>query len=60
MRALVQLFARLIGDRRAATAVEYALIITMIVLAMFAALMAFSDVATGMWNDIAEQVLAAS
>jgi pilus assembly protein Flp/PilA len=60
MRALVQLFARLVADRRAATAVEYALIVTMIVLAMFAALMAFSEQATGMWNNIAEQVLAAS
>ena len=60
MRALVQLFARLAADRRAATAVEYALILAMIVLAMLGALMAFSDVAIDMWNDIAQRVLAVS
>ncbi len=51
-----KLLGRLFLDRRAATAVEYGLIIAMVVLAMLSALSAFADVSVGMWNDISEKV----
>lgn len=51
-----KLLGRIAGDRRAATAVEYGLILSMIVLAMMTALMALADVSVGMWDDISEKV----
>lgn len=43
---------------RGATAVEYALIIAMIVLAMIAALTNVANKTTGMWNNVATEVTA--
>lgn len=60
MRAVVQLLTRLTADLRGGTAVEFALILAMVVLAMMGALIAFSDVAIGMWNNIASEVLRVS
>ncbi|MDT9597852.1 Flp family type IVb pilin [Sphingosinicella rhizophila] len=48
--------AKFIRDERAATAVEYGLIIAMIVLAMMAGLTLFADTTIGMWNNVAEAV----
>ena len=45
---------RLLQSDRGATAVEYALIISMIVLAMVAALTQVAGTTTDMWNMIAE------
>ncbi|HJT39687.1 MAG TPA: Flp family type IVb pilin [Sphingobium sp.] len=60
MRGLVETISRwaLLRCERGATAVEYALILALVVLAMIAAL---SNVATrtiGMWNNVATEVLA--
>ncbi|CAM8667766.1 MULTISPECIES: Flp family type IVb pilin [Sphingobium] len=58
MRALVEIIARLrlIRCERAATAVEYGLIIAMVVLAMIAALNNVATKTTGMWNNVATEV----
>ncbi|KQN04758.1 pilus assembly protein [Sphingobium sp. Leaf26] len=58
MRALVEIIARwkLSRCERGATAVEYALIIAMVVLAMIAALNNVANKTTGMWNNVATEV----
>ncbi|NML10103.1 Flp family type IVb pilin [Sphingobium sp. AR-3-1] len=58
MRALVEILARLrlIRCERGATAVEYGLIIAMIVIAMIAALNNVANKTTGMWNNVATEV----
>jgi len=43
-------------DERGATAIEYGLIIAMIVLAMFASLSQVARVTTGMWNNVSSAV----
>ena len=47
---------KLIRDRKAATAVEYGLIVALIVLAMMAGLSQFAGTTIKMWNDIASNV----
>jgi pilus assembly protein Flp/PilA len=49
-------FLKLIRDKKAATAVEYGLIIALIVLAMMAGLSQFAGTTIKMWNDIATNV----
>ncbi|MEC3948955.1 Flp family type IVb pilin [Sphingobium sp. HWE2-09] len=58
MRALVEMLARwgLMRCERGATAVEYGLIIAVIVLAMVAALNNVATKTTGMWNNVATEV----
>lgn len=43
-------------DERGATAVEYGLICSLIVIAMVAALNRFADTTTGMWNNVSNTV----
>ncbi|UIJ44078.1 Flp family type IVb pilin [Sphingomonas cannabina] len=47
---------RLVGDRKAATAVEYGLILAFIVIAMIVALRAMADATTGMWGMVSDTV----
>ena len=49
-------FAKLIRDEKAATAVEYGLIVALIVLAMMAGLNLFASTTIAMWNDVATKV----
>ena len=58
MRALVEILARLslVRCERGATAVEYGLILAMIVLAMIAALNNVATKTTGMWDYVAAEV----
>ncbi|MFC3442071.1 Flp family type IVb pilin [Sphingobium rhizovicinum] len=58
MRGLIEIIARwgLARCERGATAVEYALIIAMIVLAMLAALNSVANKTVGMWNNVATEV----
>lgn len=58
MRRLMQIIARsgLTRCQRGATAVEYGLIIAMIVLAMIAALNNVATKTTKMWNNVATEV----
>jgi pilus assembly protein Flp/PilA len=48
---------KLIGDRRGASAVEYSLILALIVLAMIAGLRLVATSTTGMWNTVSDNVL---
>jgi pilus assembly protein Flp/PilA len=52
----MRFLAKLIRDERAATAVEYGLIISMVVLAMVAALGNFAGSTTQMWNNVSQEV----
>lgn len=60
MRPMKPLLARLLDCRRAATAVEYGLILALVVLAMIGALTGFARTTTGMWNSVSETVQRAS
>lgn len=48
--------ARLVGDSRAATAVEYGLIISLIVLAMVGALAILGTASGSNWDSVSEAV----
>ena len=56
MRALTKSIHRLIRDTKAATAVEYGLILALIVLAIMAALLALGTVTTDIWNNVSTKV----
>ncbi|MBX9882436.1 MAG: Flp family type IVb pilin [Sphingomonas sp.] len=51
---------RLLIDRRGATAVEYGLIVSLIVIAMVASLQAVASQTIGMWNSVSSRVTQAS
>jgi pilus assembly protein Flp/PilA len=51
-------FAKLGRDEKAATAIEYGLIVALIVIAMIAGLQLFAGGAIGMWNSVAQNVSA--
>ena len=53
----MRLFAKLIRDTRGASAVEYALICALIVLAMIAGLNAVAGSTITMWNDVSDNVV---
>ncbi|WP_375404376.1 Flp family type IVb pilin [uncultured Sphingomonas sp.] len=55
---LARPFNAVLRDRRGASAVEYGLIIALIVIAMVAGLQSFAESFIGMWNYIAREVLA--
>lgn len=48
--------SRMLADERGATAVEYGLIVSLIVLAMFGALSNVAGVTTNLWGTIANEV----
>jgi pilus assembly protein Flp/PilA len=52
MRALWRTLCTLRTERKAATAVEYGLIVALIVIAMIAALSTLADITTSMWNNV--------
>ena len=51
VKALRGAIARVIGDVRAATAVEYGLILALIVIGVIAAISGVGIVTSGMWNN---------
>jgi pilus assembly protein Flp/PilA len=51
---------KILGDRRGATAVEYGLILSLVVLAMIGALQAFAGEAINMWTGVSDRVEDAS
>ena len=59
MRAPAHFIRALIGDRRGATAVEYGIILAMVVIAMVAALTNVANTTTSMWKDVSDKVQAA-
>jgi pilus assembly protein Flp/PilA len=54
--AMKQSIGKLYRNCRGATAVEYGLILSLVVLASMAALLAFANTSVGIWNDVATQV----
>jgi len=59
LRSLLRAGRRLFVDRRGATAVEYGLIVALIVLAMVGALSSVADTTTTMWNNVSTKVVKA-
>ena len=47
---------KLVRDERGATAIEYALIMALVFLAMIAGVSAFAQGTIQMWNEVAENV----
>ena len=60
MRRCLLLLKRLTTERRAATAVEYGLILALVVLALFGALQATARSTVSMWNRVNSNVAAAT
>lgn len=56
----VGLLKRLLADRRGGTAIEYGLIVALIVIAMISAFIGLANVTTGMWNNVSTAVTTAS
>ena len=50
-------FKRLKGDAKGATAVEYGLILALVVLAIMAAVINVANLTKGMWNHVANEVI---
>lgn len=53
----MRLFTKLKRNQRGATAVEYGLILALIVLAILGALRGFANKSIGMWDNVAVTVL---
>lgn len=58
-RRLGLVLPRMLRDTRAATAVEYGLIVALIVIAMVSALKSVADANTNMWSTVSAKVTAA-
>lgn len=56
MQVPTTLTTRLLRCRRGATAVEYGLILALVVLAMMSALIGLADTTTGMWTNVSTAV----
>ena len=56
MQGLKSFSGRLLRCQRAATAVEYGLILALIVLAMITALIEMASTTTGLWNNVSAAV----
>jgi pilus assembly protein Flp/PilA len=50
--------ARLVGDKKGATAIEYGLIVALIVIAMIGGLQLFAGSTISMWNSVQQNVAA--
>jgi pilus assembly protein Flp/PilA len=59
MRTVMRLVSALFRDRKAATAVEYGLILAMVVLAIMAAIIQLGATTTGIWTNVSDTVQAA-
>lgn len=57
---IVKQLLRLARDSRGSTAIEYGLIVSLIVIAMIGALRGLADENTGMWAWVEDDVLAAT
>ena len=58
MRAIATRLSALMGDTRAATAVEYGLIAALCVVAVIASIMALADQTSSMWKNVHDAVIA--
>ena len=53
---MISWMERLLRDRKGATAIEYGLILAVVVLAMMVALVEFADTTIDLWNNVADKV----
>lgn len=53
---MMHLLRQLAKSRKGATAVEYGLILALVVLAMFSALQGLASTTTGMWDNVSNKV----
>ena len=53
------MFGKLIDDRRGATAIEYGLIVALVVIAVMAGIHALGGSNNGLWGNLTAQVAAA-
>jgi pilus assembly protein Flp/PilA len=53
---MIHVLRRLARNRRGATAIEYGLILSLVVLTMLAALQGLAGATTGMWNNVSDKV----
>jgi pilus assembly protein Flp/PilA len=56
---VIETLGKLLADQRAATAVEYALILALIFLGMVGAVSALGGGTTGMWTEVERKTIAA-
>jgi len=56
---MIHVLRQLARNRRGATAVEYGLILSLVVLTMLAALQGLASTTTGMWNNVSDKVQSA-
>lgn len=56
MRSPKRLFGRLIRNRKGATAVEYGLIVALIVIAILSSIQSLAGVTTDMWSNVSDKV----
>jgi pilus assembly protein Flp/PilA len=54
--AMKRLLRNLLADVRGATAIEYGLILALVVLGLMAALIALANSSTSLWTDVSTQV----
>jgi len=54
---VLKLICRLVASQKGATAVEYGLILAMIVIAMMASLSGFATKTNAMWNRVTNEVM---
>ena len=57
--AMIRRIGKLLRDTRGGTAIEYGLILALVVLMMMAALVAFAGASTDIWSNVANKVVAA-
>jgi len=56
VKSVVRTLVRLARNRRGATAIEYGLIIALVVLALIGGLTALANTTSGMWNNVSDKV----
>ena len=57
---MIRALGKLVRDRRGGTAIEYGLILALVVLAMMAALINFAGASIDIWSNVASKVTNAS
>jgi pilus assembly protein Flp/PilA len=53
---MLRLIRALARDRKGATAIEYGLIVSLIIISMMVAITNFANISVGMWNNISNKM----
>jgi pilus assembly protein Flp/PilA len=57
---MIRMFVRLLRDTRGATAIEYGLILTLVVIALMAGLVMLANATVGTWSNVSAEVIKAA